>query len=76
MHIGGAKRMVCPESPPLPSSKPSSRAVSSYPRRIPALAGSLVVRSFTISMASMRHLPRTSPMMECFSLSFSSPARM
>src|SRR5712671_1015969 len=29
MHMGGAKRMMLPERPPLPSSKPISRAASS-----------------------------------------------
>ena len=34
MHIGGAKRIVCPHKPPLPSSRPISRADSEHRRAL------------------------------------------
>src|SRR5882762_7840406 len=74
-HIGGENRIVCPQSQPLPRSRPIYLQVSITSAHSSVVC-SFDCRSFTSSIPRRSPLPRTSPMMLCISFSLFSPARI
>ena len=65
MHIGGAKRMRLAPQAALAEQQAQVSGGLDALARTRRMAGSFVARSLTISMPSIKPLPRTSPMMLC-----------